>query len=335
MNTESLLIQPNTQQTKAMQAATVVAPGKIALQEVEIPKPAANEIRIRLLGCGLCASNLPPFEGREWFSYPMEPGGLGHEGWGVVEAVGSAVKHFRPGNPVTALSYHAYAEYDLAPENQVVKLPDHLSDQPFPGEPLGCAINIFRRSQIEAGMTVAIVGAGFLGLLLIQLAKSAGAHVIALSRRQSALDLAQEMGADEVLPLDDHWQIIEQVKKLTRGKFCERVIEATGKQWPLDLAGELTAERGRLIIAGFHQDGLRQVNMQLWNWRGIDVINAHERDPEVYMQGIREAVVAIEQEKMNPLPLFTHVFPKEKIQEAFETHQQKPEGFIKALITFA
>ena len=75
------------------------------------------------------------------------------------------------------------------------------------------------------------------------------------------------------------------VKELTGGAFCDRVIEAVGKQWPLDLAAELTRERGRLIVAGYHQDGPRQVNMQLWNWRGLDVINAHERDPEVYMRG--------------------------------------------------
>jgi hypothetical protein len=54
-----------------------------------------------------------------------------------------------------------------------------------------------------------------------------------------------------------------------------------------DLAGELCAERGRLVIAGYHQDGMRQVNVQLWNWRGIDVINAHERDPQAYVDGMR------------------------------------------------
>ena len=80
------------------------------------------------------------------------------------------------------------------------------------------------------------------------------------------------------------------MKELTDGRWCERVIEAVGLQWPLDLAGELTGERGRLVIAGYHQDGPRQVNMQLWNWRGIDVINAHERDPQRYVDGMRAAV---------------------------------------------
>lgn len=327
-------IKPEHEKSAHMKAAAVVAPGKIELRNKTIPEPVEDEVRIRIEGCGLCASNLPPWEGREWFSYPMEPGSLGHEGWGIVDAIGKNVRSVRMGDRVSALSYNAYAEYDVAREEQIVKLPSSLEGKPFPGEPLGCAMNIFNRSRIEPGMTVAIVGTGFLGLLLVQLAKSAGAKVIALSRRSSALAMAGESGADHVLPMKDHRQIIEEVKDLTNGRFCERVIEATGKEWPLNLAGELTMERGMLIIAGFHQDGMRQVNIQLWNWRGIDVINAHERDPKMYIQGIQQAVKAVEAGNMDPFPLFTHVFAKEQIQEAFETHHQKPEGFIKALINF-
>ena len=53
--------------------------------------------------------------------------------------------------------------------------------------------------------------------------------------------------------MGDHYKIIEKVKELTNGNLCERVIECTGKEWPLNLAGELCAERGKLVIAGFHQ----------------------------------------------------------------------------------
>ena len=94
-------------------------------------------------------------------------------------------------------------------------------------------------------------------------------------------------GARHTVVMDDHRKVLEQVRQLTGGQWCERVIECTGLQWPLDLASELSAERGRLVIAGYHQDGLRQVNMQLWNWRGLDVINAHERDPQAYVDGMR------------------------------------------------
>ncbi|MGV3585689.1 MAG: MDR/zinc-dependent alcohol dehydrogenase-like family protein [Adhaeribacter sp.] len=317
-----------------MRAAVITAPQTIAVQEVSLPEPGPTQVRIKMEGCGLCASNIPVWQGREWFSYPIPAGNPGHEGWGVVDAVGAEVKNVKVGDRVASLSYNAYAEYDLAEADSVVQIPEILAGVPFPGEPLGCAINIFKRSDIQAGQTVAILGIGFLGALLVQLAKEAGARVIALSQREYSLNVAAEAGADELIKLDDHYQIIEKVKALTGGKFCERVIECTGKEWPLNLAGELTAERGKLIIAGFHQDGMRSVNVQLWNWRGLDVINAHERDPKIYLSGIAEAVKAVTTGRLNPQPLYTHEFSLENIAEAFQLLNNRPDGFMKALIKF-
>ncbi|WP_205702850.1 MDR/zinc-dependent alcohol dehydrogenase-like family protein [Botryobacter ruber] len=323
-------------ETKAatMQAAVITAPRHIEVQDVALPDPQLGQVRLKLEGCGLCASSIPVWEGRDWFTYPVEAGNPGHEGWGVVDAVGEGVTGVAVGDRVAALSYNSYAAYDVADADKVVKLPEALHNQPFPGEPLGCAMNIFRRSKIEAGQTVAILGIGFLGALLVQLAKHAGARVIAISQRDFSLEIAQECGADEVIKMEDHWQIIEKVKQLTNGNFCERVIECTGKEWPLNLAGELCAERGMLVIAGFHQDGMRQVNIQLWNWRGLDVINAHERDPQEYIKGIREAVEAVAKGILQPDRLYTHRYPLEKINEAFTALAIRPNGFMKALITF-
>jgi threonine dehydrogenase-like Zn-dependent dehydrogenase len=115
--------------------------------------------------------------------------------------------------------------------------------------------------------------------------------------------------------------------------MCDVVIEAVGKQWPLDLAAELTRERGTLVIAGYHQDGPRQVNMQLWNWRGLDVTNAHERDPHIYVQGMRAAVEAVASGRLDPTPLFTHSFPLERLDEALDATRDRPEGFVKAVVT--
>ena len=143
------------------------------------------------------------------------------------------------------------------------------------------------------------------------------------------------MGAAETVPMDDHNRIIERVKELTGGVFCDRVIEAVGKQWPLDLAAELTRERGRLIVAGYHQDGPRQVNMWLWNWRGLDVINAHERDREVYMRGIREAVAAVASGRLDPRSLYTHSFPLDRLDDALDATRDRPDGFLKALVRFS
>lgn len=323
--------QPNGKVT-SMKGVVITAPGQTEVQEVALPQPGAGEVRIKLEGSGVCASNIPVWEGREWFSYPVPAGNPGHEGWGTIDAIGTGVAGLSAGDRVACLSYNAYAEYDIAKAEDVVVLPESFAGKPFPGEPLGCAMNIFNRCDIHKGQTVAIVGSGFLGLLLIQLAKAAGAHVIAISKRQFSLEAAAEAGADRLVPMDDHYAVIEKVSALTGGKFCERVVEVTGKEWPLNLSIELTAERGKLIIAGFHQDGMRQVNMQLANWRGIDMINAHERDPKQYVKGMRDAVTAIEKGQMDPFPMFTHTFALENAQEAFNHLTGRPDGFIKALI---
>src|SRR4051812_2152373 len=178
--------EPPTAPPRLMRAAVLVEPQQFELRDdVPVPDPAADEIRVRLEGCGVCASNVPPWEGREWFTYPLAPGQLGHEGWGIVDPVGSRVSGLRAGERVAFLSNHAYAEYDVANADAVVALPRQLDDHPFPGEPLGCAMNIYGACAIERGQTVAIVGAGFLGALLTRLLSAAGATVFALSRRVS------------------------------------------------------------------------------------------------------------------------------------------------------
>lgn len=315
-----------------MRAAVIEAPGAVTIRELPLPEPGAGQVRIKLEGCGVCASNVPVWEGRPWFSYPCEPGAPGHEGWGVIDAVGPGVDTVSIGDRVAALTYHAYAEYDLADAGAVVRLPESLAGLPVPGEPLGCAVNVFGRSDIQSGQTVAILGAGFLGTLLTRMAADAGARVIAVSRRVTALETARRSGAHEIVSLEDRSRVVARINELTGGAGCDRVIEVTGKQEPLDLAGELTRIRGRLVIAGYHQDGLRQVNMQQWNWKGLDVINAHERDQAVYVSGIREAVEAIAAGGLDPAPLYTHRFPLEGLSDAIRAAAERPEGFLKALV---
>ena len=315
-----------------MRAAVIAEPRRVEIAEVPIPEPGTNQLLVRLEGCGVCASNIPPWEGKPWFNYPMAPGALGHEGWGKVEDVGEDVSGFAPGDRVAMLSNNAYASYDLCDPSSTVKLPPALDDQPFPAEPLGCAMNIFKRAEVKKGDTVAIVGIGFLGALLTQLATGVGARVIAITRRPFALAFARQMGAAHTIEMNDHTRIIEEVKQLTAGTFCDVVIEAVGKQWPLDLSAELTRERGRLVVAGYHQDGPRQVNMQLWNWRGLDVINAHERDPAIYLRGMEEAVHAVASGMLDPRPLYTHEFRLEQLGDALHMSMARPDGFMKAFI---
>ncbi|HYZ81983.1 MAG TPA: zinc-binding dehydrogenase [Solirubrobacteraceae bacterium] len=299
-----------------MRAAVLAGECDVRICEVPLPEPGPGEVRLALEGCGVCGSDLPVWQGRPWFDYPRPPGAPGHETWGRIDAVGPGVAGVTEGDRVAALSYHGYAEFDLARADRVVALEPGLADAPFPGEALGCAMNVFARSGIRAGDTVAVVGAGFLGCLICQLAERTGARVVALARRPGARTAARAMGAGHALDFDD--TTLERVRELTHGELCDVVVEAAGAQPTIDLAGELTRVRGRLVIAGFHQDGPRQIDLQLWNWRGLDVVNAHERDPAIYLRGIAEAAAAVRTGRLDPAPLYGTPFALDELQQAFD-----------------
>ncbi len=305
-------------------------PDRCGTEVTVVPAPAPDEIRVRLEGCGICASNLPVWEGRPWFSYPYTPGSPGHEGWGVIDAIGDEVTDFVIGDRVALLSTRAYAQYDVAPADHAALLPAELNGQPVPAEPIACAMNIFRRSDIREGQTVAIVGIGFLGALLTELCVHAGARVVALSRRDYAREVAEQAGAIATYDTEDLANSARVARAHTGDAGFDRVIEAIGSQGALDLATELAGTRARLVIAGYHQDAPRQINLQRWNWLGLDVVNAHERDPAAYLQGMRDAFARMSDGTIHPERLLTHRFPLADIRRGFEALDERPPGFVKA-----
>lgn len=308
-----------------MKAAIFRGDGRATVEEAETPDLRPGEVLLQLEGCGVCASNLPVWQGREWFDYPLVPGSPGHEPWGRVLACGKRVDGFEPGTRVTGLSYRAYAELDVALADQLVVIPEDYETLPFPGEAFACGMNVFRRAGIERDMRVAVVGSGFIGGLVIQLAAAAGASVTAFSRRPWSRRLAADQGAIAVRSFEDG------AGEALRSAF-ERVVECTGAQRGLDVASTLTAPGGRLVIAGYHQEGLRTVDLQEWNWKGIDVINAHERDSARVIDGLRAALGAMERRELDPWPLITHRFGLEEIGDAFRTMEDRPEGFTKGVL---
>jgi threonine dehydrogenase-like Zn-dependent dehydrogenase len=206
------------------------------------------------------------------------------------------------GRRVAFLSDRAFAERAVVPADQIVALPAELEGLPFPGEALACAVLVLRRAEVSAGQAVAIVGLGFLGRATAQLCRAAGATVLEVRRGQEP-----------------------------DGQF-ERVIECAGTQEALDSASRLVATRGRLVIAGYHQDGPRTVDLQSWNWRGLDVINAHERDPLAIVAAIEEAARLAAAGILDVAALATHRFPLARLGEAFEAARTRPDGFVKAWV---
>ncbi len=308
-----------------MRAAVLQSPKRVVIEEIEPPPPGSGEVRIRLEGAGICASELPVWQGREWFRYPREPGAPGHEGWGNVEALGAGVEDLRLGQRVAMISERAHADADIAVATNVVALPEALARTPFPGEPLSCAVNACARAGVAPGERVAIVGAGFQALLLAQLCAPVAGELAVVSRRTDALERARAAGATSTWRAGD--------TGLERQPPFDVVFEATGHQQPLDLASRLVRVRGRMVIVGYHQDGRRAVDMQLWNWRGLDVINAHERDPQAYVQGLRAAVREVLAGRLDPRPLLTHAFSLEELGDAYRIASEPPRGFVKAVWT--
>jgi threonine dehydrogenase-like Zn-dependent dehydrogenase len=294
--------------------------------------PGDGEVRVRLEGTGVCQSNVPPFEGRDWFEYPMPPGQPGHEGWGVVEAVGPDVTGLREGDRVATLAQDVFATHCVCDADGCVKLPDSLAGMPFPGEPLACVMNVADRCRIKPGQEVLLIGGGFLGLLLTQLLSRRRVRVTAVSRRETGRAFAERAGAERVLTPEALRAEADAVGGFFDGGRYDVVIETAGKQEAIDQASKLVAEMGRLVLAGFHQDGPRTVDMQLWNWRGLEVTNAHEREPAKYAAGLRRAVEAVEAGELDPTPLITHRLPMHQLGRALRLAADRPESFVKAVV---
>lgn len=317
--------------TATARAAVVTAAKRVELLDVSAREPAPGEVRVALEGCGVCGSNLPVWEGRDWFTYPLAPGSPGHEGWGEVVAVGDGVD-LATGTRVAVLGDGAFATDLTVDVSAVVALPVELSARDVPGEAMGAAWNVARRAGFAPGQTVAVVGIGFLGAVVTALAVAAGARVLAVSRRPFSREVATAMGAHDVVALDDRRQVGRAVTDLTDGDLCDVVVEAVGTQDPLDVAGDLTRAGGRLVIAGFHQDGPRTVDLQGWNWKGLDVVNAHERDQAVVVEGVRAAVAAAAAGTLDLDPLLTHRFPLGELDRAMDAMVRRPDGFLKAVV---
>src|SRR5690606_16135198 len=113
-----------------MRAAVITGPGRVRVTHLARPTPGAGEVLVRIEGCGVCGSNAPVWEGRSWFEYPQPPGAPGHEGWGRIEEVGPGVAGLAAGQRIALLSYHAFAEYDVAAADAVVPLPPSLGELP-------------------------------------------------------------------------------------------------------------------------------------------------------------------------------------------------------------
>jgi threonine dehydrogenase-like Zn-dependent dehydrogenase len=307
-----------------VRALQLTGPRQAAVVEVPEPSPGPDEVLLRIRASGVCGSDLNAWRRVAGITYPLPPGAPGHEMLGEVVALGAGVDGLAIGESVSGLAWHTLADLSIARADHLVPLPPHLNGTTVLGEPLACAMNVVRRAAFGAGDRVAIVGFGYLAALLVQLLPEAAGPWVAISRRPSSRALALRLGAEAAY---DFGEIPANL-----WDSFPVVIEAAGVQQTLDHATWLTAFGGRLIVAGYHADGPRTVNMQSWNWKGIDVINAHERQPAVYVQALRAAFERLASGSLDLAALHTHTLPLEDAVKALRLTEARPPGFVKALV---
>ncbi|MDZ7292470.1 MAG: zinc-dependent alcohol dehydrogenase family protein [candidate division KSB1 bacterium] len=258
-----------------MNVAVFYAPKRIEIEERPTPKVGPHEVLVQIGACGICGTDLHIFAGE---AHARPPVILGHEFAGTVVEVGKEVRDLHLGDKVAvdpniacggcyychrgqvnfcenlrALGVDidgGFAEFCLAPAKQCYKLP---ADFPLEfgafAEPLSCCIRGLERSAIQPGQSVAIVGAGNIGLLMLQLARLAGAGAIfVLDPLESKRAIARQLQVD--LALDSrHPEAVKEIAERTHGG-CDVVIECAGNAEAAELAFALTKRGSRVVLFG-------------------------------------------------------------------------------------
>ncbi len=205
-----------------MRAARLIEPGRMIVMNVPKPVAGPGDLLVRVEACGICGSDRHMFRGEYPTAWPVT---LGHEFSGILEAVGPGVTGFAPGDRITGDPNIAcgactfcregrpnlcenlsaigvqrdggFAEYVVVPAGQAAKLPATLN--PLHGaftEPVSCCLHAIDVARTPRGGSVLILGGGVIGLLMVQLARLAGAGTVALATRQAPRrQLALELGA--------------------------------------------------------------------------------------------------------------------------------------------
>ena len=314
-----------------MRYSQLIAPRTSEVVEGPLTEPGPRQVLVRVTACGVCASELYPWAvGR-----PGYPHRFGHEPVGVAVAVGCEVTRIKEGDRVTGLFRGAFADYALADEANLLTVPDGVVDEGAFGEPLACLVNAQRRTPVELAARVALIGLGYMGLGMLQLLKLRGpSTIVAIDVREDARRVALSLGADEAydpLDLPPDYRLTSFADWESERGF-DVVVEASGAQSALTLAGELVRAHGLLSIVGYHQGGQREVDVAMWNWKAIDVVNAHVRRHADLMESMRIGLALEARGLIDLASLVTHRYTLNEVDRAFADLQEKPPGFIKAAV---
>jgi L-iditol 2-dehydrogenase len=312
--------------------AVLTGPRRFEITEVPAPRPGPGQVLVSVAACGVCASELEAWTGRSEPTYPLT---LGHEVSGTVAELGGGVDSLTPGEPVGVwVTSHGFADYVVAEAAHCFPAAGAALDTVL-AEPLACAVNAVEVADLRLGDDVVVIGAGFMGHLVQQLASLRGLrHLIVADTRRDALDRARDLGATRTVHVGEE-DLARTVAELTEGRLADVGIECTGSQAALESLGTVTRMSGKVVLVGFHQGPPRSVPLGYWNWMAYDIRNAHFREVSTILRGMEVGARLLRAGVIDLAPHVTHRFELADIAAAFDTALAKPEGFVKATVVLA
>ena len=306
-----------------MRLSQLVGPRSSKVVELPDPTPAADQVLVEVLACGVCTSDLSAWRNHDPSSKPMR---LGHEIAGRVAAVGAHATRWAAGDLVTGLGGEGFAELAVMDANAILPVPAGIEPAHALGEPVAVLEEALSRSPVEPGSRVAVVGLGFMGLGLVQLAKRhAPGLLIGVDPDPIRRGRALSQGADLVFSPD------ELPPDYLGQAGMDVVLEATGVTPGLATAGRLVRPFGTLNVIGYHHAGDAKMDMDLW-YKAVTVVNGFCPDRIRTIAAMATALDLIAQRRFSYAPLVTHRYTLDQVDDAFAAMAAAGEDFVKAVV---
>lgn len=322
-----------------MRVSQLAGPRTSEVIEVPDPVPGNGQVLVEVVVSGVCTSDLEP-----WRTGARQPGTgapvrLGHEIVGRVLTTGGSARGWSPGDIVTGLGGGGFASRAVLNATDILPVPPGVDPAHAIGEPVADLEEAVSRTNPAAGQHVGVVGLGFMGLGLIQLARDRAPGLLVgvdpiPAARQRALDLGADLVfAPDELPTEFGGQADPGEIGPTRAQDhrCDVVLEATGATAGLVTAGRLTRPFGTLCVVGYHHAGDAKMDMDLW-YKAVTIVNGFCPDRRRLMRAMSDVLDLIARHRFTYAPLITHRFGLDDVDQAYELMDMRAEGFVKAVL---
>jgi L-iditol 2-dehydrogenase len=325
-----------------MRISQVIGPRTSEVVEMPDLTPGDHQVLVEVVASGVCTSDLKPWRtGRLGGAPDGEPVRLGHEITGRVVAAGRLARGWSEGDLVTGLGSPGFASHAVLEAAHILPVPAGIDPALALGEPVADLAEALSRTRMQAGDRVAVVGLGFMGLGLVQLALDRAPRLlIGVDPVPAARKRALELGADLVfapdeLPAEFGGPAGDGADGAGPSRCWDQradiVLEATGVTPGLATAGALVRPFGTLCVVGYHHTGDAPMDMSLW-YKAATIVNGFCPDKTRLMRAMRDALDLIAAHRFSYAPLITHRFGLEEVDQAYELMDSRAEGFVKAVL---